>query len=88
MLKLSIVGGKELVGVSLPPEQNEYGHVAKRLGLRRTGADSLVKQPFGRLISALCKSRHPPNLLIGKPYELYYVLNGPKNYFSSRSTTL
>ena len=28
MLKLSIVGGKELVEVSLPPEQNEYGHVA------------------------------------------------------------
>ncbi len=71
MLKLSIVGGKELVGVSLPPEQNEYGHVAGRLGLRRAGADSLAKQPFGRLISSLCKSRHPPNLLIGEPYELY-----------------
>jgi hypothetical protein len=28
MLKLSIVGGKELVGVSFPPEQNEYGHCA------------------------------------------------------------
>ena len=28
MLKLFIVGGKELVRVSLPPEQNEYGHYA------------------------------------------------------------
>jgi hypothetical protein len=26
MLKLSIVGGKEHVGVTFPPEQNEYGH--------------------------------------------------------------
>jgi hypothetical protein len=28
MLKLFIVGGKVLVRVSLPPEQNEYGHCA------------------------------------------------------------
>jgi hypothetical protein len=28
ILKLSIVGAKELVGVSFPPEQNEYGHCA------------------------------------------------------------
>jgi hypothetical protein len=26
MLKLFIVGGEELVRVSLPPEQNDYGH--------------------------------------------------------------
>jgi hypothetical protein len=33
MLKLSIVGGKELVGVSFPPEQNEYGHCTLLPGL-------------------------------------------------------
>jgi hypothetical protein len=33
MLKLSIVGGKELVGVSFPPEQNEYGHHTLLAGL-------------------------------------------------------
>jgi hypothetical protein len=33
MLKLFIVGGKELVRVSLPPEQNEYGHCTLLPGL-------------------------------------------------------
>jgi hypothetical protein len=33
MLKLSIVGGKELVGISFPPEQNEYGHYPLLAGL-------------------------------------------------------
>src|SRR3954469_367372 len=33
MLKLSIVGGKELVGISFPPEQNVYGHCALLPGL-------------------------------------------------------
>jgi hypothetical protein len=57
MLKLSIVGGKELVGVSLPPEQNEYGHVAKRLGLRRAGANSLV--------NLMCRFSEASSPLIG-----------------------
>jgi len=33
MLKLFIVGGKELVRVSLPPEQNEYGNCTLFPGL-------------------------------------------------------
>jgi hypothetical protein len=33
MLKLFIVGGKELVRVSLPPEQNDYGHCTLLPGL-------------------------------------------------------
>jgi hypothetical protein len=33
MLKLSIVGGKELVGISFPPEQNKYGHCTLLPGL-------------------------------------------------------
>jgi hypothetical protein len=33
MLQLSIVGGKELVGISIPLEQNEYGHCALLPGL-------------------------------------------------------
>jgi hypothetical protein len=33
MLKLCIVGGKELVRVSFPPEQNEYGHYTLLAGL-------------------------------------------------------
>jgi hypothetical protein len=32
-LQLSIVGGKELVGISFPPEQNEYGHCILLPGL-------------------------------------------------------
>jgi hypothetical protein len=33
MLKLSIVGGKEHVGVTFPPEHNEYGHCTLLPGL-------------------------------------------------------
>jgi hypothetical protein len=33
MLQLSIVGGKELVGITFPPEQNEYGHCILLPGL-------------------------------------------------------
>jgi hypothetical protein len=32
-LKLSIVGSNKLVGVSFPPEQNEYGHCILLAGL-------------------------------------------------------
>ena len=35
MLKLSIVGGKQLVGISFPPEQNENGHYTLLAGLLR-----------------------------------------------------
>jgi hypothetical protein len=33
MLQLSIVGSKELIRVSFPPEQNEYGHCTLLAGL-------------------------------------------------------